>query len=222
MKAKEETFLLVSLEEDKAKRLAQVISNDTCRRILDHLAKKKSTESELASDLGIPLSTVHYNLQHLLESRLVEAEEFHYSEKGKEVLHYSLSNKYVIIAPKTVSESMRDRLKSIIGAVLSVGFIGLAIQYSQRFFQGPYSGAREVMKAMPEEAPRLMATATQAAGSAAENAPTLMDEAAQAAPQAVSQGQTQPIFIWIILGAALCIMFYMLFEHIRKRMGKRK
>jgi len=38
--ANDEKFLLVSLNEDKAKKLAQIISNDTCRKIIDFLAEK--------------------------------------------------------------------------------------------------------------------------------------------------------------------------------------
>ena len=96
------SFLLVSLKEDKAKELAQVISNDTCRKILDHLAEKEdATETEIATTLQLPISTVHYNLHHLMKAGIVNVEEFHYSEKGKEVNHYKLANKYIIIAPRT-------------------------------------------------------------------------------------------------------------------------
>jgi DNA-binding transcriptional ArsR family regulator len=58
-----EKFLLVSLKEDEAKKLAQVISNDTSRKILDFLASRKdATETEIATHLEMPLSTTHYNL----------------------------------------------------------------------------------------------------------------------------------------------------------------
>ena len=87
-------FILVSLKEEESKKLAQIISNDTSRKILDFLAEKEATESEIASKLDIPISTVHYNLQALVKGSLVEADEYHYSKKGKEVLHYKLANKY--------------------------------------------------------------------------------------------------------------------------------
>ncbi|MDA1196432.1 MAG: hypothetical protein O2779_00525 [Nanoarchaeota archaeon] len=55
-----ESFVLVSLQEDKAKALAQVISNDSCRKILDYLANDHdTTASDLAKTLKIPLPTVH-------------------------------------------------------------------------------------------------------------------------------------------------------------------
>ena len=80
-----EKFLLVSLNESKSKQLAQAISNDSCRKILDYLADKESSESELSTKLNIPISTVHYNLQQLIKGGLVIAEEYHYSKKGKEI-----------------------------------------------------------------------------------------------------------------------------------------
>ena len=88
----EEPFLLVSLKEKEAKELAQVISSKTCRKILDALSKGSATESELSKMLKLPMSTIHYNLQLLIKSKLITADEYHYSEQGKEVLHYSLSN----------------------------------------------------------------------------------------------------------------------------------
>ena len=93
-------FLLLSLEDSKIKKVSNVISNESCRKILDYLSGKDATESEIAEKLSIPISTVHYNLQQLMETGLISAEEFHYSEKGKEVSHYKLANKYIIIAPK--------------------------------------------------------------------------------------------------------------------------
>ena len=73
----EESFLLVSLEEEKSKKLAQVLSNDTSRKILDLLSKKDLlTETDISKELSLPLSTVHYNLSHLVTSGLVSDENF--------------------------------------------------------------------------------------------------------------------------------------------------
>ncbi len=117
----EESFLLVSLREEKAKKLAQVINNDTCRKILDHLAEaKEGTESSIAKALNLPISTVHYNIRHLLENKLVTVDEFHYSEKGKEVNHYRLANRLIIIS-QSEDESFLERLRK----VLPLGLIAL-------------------------------------------------------------------------------------------------
>ena len=118
-----EPFMLVSLNEDKAKKLAQVMSNPTCIKILEHLAGKDATESAIAKDLGLPLSTVHYNIQQLVAAKLVIVDEFHYSEKGREVNHYKLANKYIIIAPQDDDPALLERLKKFIPiTIITLGF----------------------------------------------------------------------------------------------------
>src|SRR3989338_6351413 len=106
-------FLLLSMEDTQIKKVSNVISNDSCRKILDYLAKKEATESELAEKLQLPIYTVHYNLQQLMETGLISTEEFHYSEKGKEVLHYKLANRYIIISPKG-TYGLKEKLKGIL------------------------------------------------------------------------------------------------------------
>ena len=89
------------------------MSNDTCRKILNFLADNDATETEISEKQNIPISTVHYNLQQLIKGGLVVSEEFHYSEKGKEVQHYKLANKYIIIAPKS-TWGLKEKLKKIL------------------------------------------------------------------------------------------------------------
>ena len=123
----EKNFLLVSLEESKAKRIAEVINNDTARKILEHLAKKDCSETDLSNELGIAISTVHYNLKLLQEANLVVVEEFHYSKKGKEINHYSLANKYIIIAPRVENTRFIEALKKILPVTIITAIVGAAM-----------------------------------------------------------------------------------------------
>ncbi|MBN2422066.1 helix-turn-helix domain-containing protein [Candidatus Woesearchaeota archaeon] len=124
-----ESFLLVSLKEDESKKLAQVLSNDTSRKILDYLSgKTHATETDLSKKLDLPLSTVHYNLTHLVKSRLVNDDHFTYSKKGKEIIHYSLSNKYVIIAP-SATESLKEKLMKILPVFLIIAAVSVALNF---------------------------------------------------------------------------------------------
>jgi len=186
-------FLLVSLEENESKALAQVMSNDTARKILDFLSKEESaTETDIANKLKVPLSTVHYNLQALVKANLVKAEEFHYSEKGKEVLHYSLANKLIIIAPKnTRTESFRDKLKSILPVALITLAVGAVMQIFNKFMFK--AGSAKLMAAAPmaaDYAARSVGIAEQAvekaAVPAAEEAASLMMTAAGAVAENVT------------------------------------
>lgn len=211
-------FLLVSLEENESKALAQVMSNDTARKILDFLSKCESaTETDVANKLKVPLSTVHYNLQALVKANLVKAEEFHYSEKGKEVLHYSLANKLIIIAPKnTRTESFRDKLKSILPVALITLAVGVVMQIFNKFMFK--AGSAKLMAAAPmaadyaargagiaeqaiekaavpiaNEAAPLMATAAGAAATLAENVTNATHNLTQNITQNITENVTEVV-----------------------------
>src|SRR3989344_5164564 len=108
-------FLLLSMEDDKIKKISNVISNESCRKILDYLSNREATETELAEKLEIPISTVHY------------------SQKGKEVNHYRLANKYIIIAPKKTF-GIKEKLKSILPVALIAAGAGFIIQLLNKYF----------------------------------------------------------------------------------------
>lgn len=183
-----ESFLLVSLKEDKARKLAKVLHNESCRKILDYLTAKEATETELAKKLSVPISTVHYNLKHLLEAGLITAEEFHYSAKGREVNHYKLANKYIIIAPKSTF-GLKERLRSVLPVALLVGASAFVIQIVR------------------------MGTATFGASKA-----RVMEEAmaTTAAAPAASAAQTSPIW-WFLAGALLTIAIFLILDWIKSR-----
>jgi DNA-binding transcriptional ArsR family regulator len=183
-----ESFLLVSLKEEKAKKLAQVISNESCRKILDFLSNKESTETELAKKIGIPISTVHYNLRHLEDAGLVIAEEFHYSKKGREVKHYKLANKYIIIAPKTTF-GIKEKLRSVLPVILILGAGAFAVQFATMRI-GTF-GSKTIAEAEP------MAMAVRAS-----------------VPAAASY---LPMTLWFMTGAIAALALYFTIEYIRKR-----
>ena len=184
-----EKFLLVSLSESRTKELAQAVSNETCRKILDYLAENEATESELAEKLEIPISTVHYNLQQLQKGGLVDVEEYHYSEKGKEVNHYSLSKKYIIIAPSTTG--IKTKLKSILPmAIITVVGAGLIHLLTNGI--GTFKGVAEEALPADEE---FMLTAAE-----------------------TGQAQAGlPISLWFLLGGIAVIAVYLIISLIKKK-----
>jgi len=215
-----EKFLLVSLKEEKSKKLAQVLANDTSRQILDFLADREATESELAEALNLPLSTVHYNLQALMDAGLIIAEEFHYSEKGKEVMHYKLANKYIIIAPKTIF-GVKEKLKAILPTILIIGVVALIIQF---FLRITTKGAELAIQA-PQVMERAAAPAEIVQEAVVQKA-ALIEEAAMDqvanATQAVSVSVQKGLFIsdvviWFVAGAAFSLAIYLIIDWLRKR-----
>jgi len=226
----DEKFLLVSLKEDESKTLAQVLSNKTSRKILDMLAEKNYTETKLAKELNLPLSTVHYNMQALMKARLVQAEEFHYSEKGKEVLHYSLASKYVIIAPKDAPTNLKERLRRILPA----GLVAVAAAGLLHFFTG-FNKMANVLTHQSESLvqrdadvlPMAIDAAEEAApfaktvGATADNATVPVIEPAventiQHLTQPILPGETS-LALWFLFGAVFTIIVVVVVEWILSR-----
>ena len=194
-------FLLLSMEDQQIKKISNVISNDSCRKILDYLSNKDATESELAEKLGIPISTVHYNLQQLTEAGLVSAEEFHYSKKGKEVNHYRLANKYIIIAPKKIF-GIKEKLRSILPVVLIVAGAAGIIQLASKY--------------LTKSAYQMPVAKTMIADGATESAGFATPLAQQAAVETAKASIYQKVALWFLVGALFALLAYLLVNSIRK------
>ncbi len=215
-------FVLVSLQEKKAKRIADVLSNATCRKILDFMSSHDDvTESFLSKELGIPLPTVHYNMKALVDAKLVRSDEFHYSSKGKEVSHYRLANQYVIIAPAGEKASIREKLKSIL-PVAAIG--GFFVSLLKLVFDWSFSSSQASLHAAP------VMYDSAVAGVAAEAAP----KALAAEPVVKSASLPQPSFlaflsshvlgavVFFLLGAVLAVFAYFLYLWFKRRRNRIK
>ncbi|MBS3158263.1 helix-turn-helix transcriptional regulator [Candidatus Woesearchaeota archaeon] len=213
-KPSKQTFLLVSLSEEKTKKLANVITSVSARKILDYLATKgeddEVTETQISKDLNFPLSTVHYNLQQLQAGNLVDVDEFHYSEKGKEVNHYKLANKYIIIAPSAPTQSIRDKLKSLLPvALLTAGAAALVQVFSKLSQPSLNSFSFGAAQKSTEYASRLVAdAATEAVAEVTIAAQPLAQEAA-------GNVLVEMKSLWFIVGAAFALIAYLIIEKMR-------
>ena len=198
-------FLLVDLNETKTKKLAETITSNTSRKILNHLTEKDhDTENNISKELSIPISTVHYHLQKLVEAKLLDVKEFHYSEKGREINHYKLANKYIIIAPKKVS-GLREKLKGI----LPVAITSITISAIIKFITSTSSKSFESISAGIKSAP-LAAESTQDSALTGTRELVL-----QAPPEVITS--TPDIALWFLVGSLTTILIYIIINLIRER-----
>lgn len=207
-------FLLVDLNESKTKKLAETITSNTSRKILNHLAEKEhDTEKTISDELKLPISTVHYHLQKLMEAKLIEVQEFHYSQKGREVNHYKLANKYIIIAPKKVS-GLREKLKGILPVAIASLGIGAVIKFVQDFGSFRSISKDAVMQ------PAMESVASEALRAGAEEAEkAAVDSVAREAPIVIEKMVVnQPgIAFWFLVGSFSAIFIYFIVMMIRER-----
>jgi predicted transcriptional regulator len=123
----EEKLLILPLGEE-SKKLTQVISNDTARKIIELLADAPLSATDIGDRLQAPLTTIAYNLENLESVGLVKVERIKYSEKGREVKIYAPVRKLIVVVPektdrKSVNDIIRKYLGVILAAVLASSFI---------------------------------------------------------------------------------------------------
>lgn len=189
-------FLLVDLNEPKTKKLAETITSETSRKILNYLAEQEDSEANIAKLLSLPISTVHYHLQKLQEANLITAEEFHYSKKGREVLHYKLANRYIIIAPKAVS-GLKEKLKGILPAVIAALGISAIIK---------------IIQSISQNIPSIKAAESLTADAAPEMAMRLAQAPAVQQPD---------IALWFLMGGLAALIIYVAAELIKEKTKKK-
>lgn len=186
-----EKFIMVSLEEEKAKELANVISNDTSRKILGFLSEKDAAENDIVKELNLPASTVHYNVQNLLKHNLIEVKDFYWSEKGNKVNVYTVAKKLIVIVPKSMK--IKTKLKSILPVALLALAASGAIHVYQKYFTKTIALAGEKMMA----------------------APTMQDfaesKALAAAPRILETTSSTPDYaLWFLIGSFFAIAMYII------------
>lgn len=125
----DDKFVLMNMDDKRSKKIAEAISNPTCKKIIDYLtSNSEKSEDDIAKALGINLNTTEYNLKKLLEAGLIEkTKNFFWSKKGKKISLYKLANKHIVISPKSFKPSA-EMLKSIIPVALISGLFALIIR----------------------------------------------------------------------------------------------
>jgi len=128
--ANDEKLLILPLNDKNSKKISQVISSDTARNILEVLASTPRSASEIAEKLGIPLTTVQYNLEKLYDAGLVKVERTKYSRKMKPVKIYAPQRKFIVIAPgKADKKDVIAALKRYLTAIVFAVFGSAAIEF---------------------------------------------------------------------------------------------
>ncbi len=95
-----EEVIILSPGESRAQKIAKAISSGTANDILHLLGDGQKSATDITGSLDLPMSTVKYHLDNLLDAGLVEVVETKYSIKGREIKVYALRDQLLIVAPR--------------------------------------------------------------------------------------------------------------------------
>jgi predicted ArsR family transcriptional regulator len=176
-------FILIGLDDERSKKLSEVLGNKTCKKIIDFLSETKdASEKDISDGLRIPINTIEYNLKKLLDAGLIEkTKNFFWSEKGRKIKMYKLSNKSIIIQPK--SKFVSSKIKSLLSVL---GILAIATIFV-RYFSQRVTQFQNLGREMAFESGEKIATGTS------ESSAIFI---------------SQPIWIWFLMGALIAIIIF--------------
>ncbi|MFH0968362.1 MAG: helix-turn-helix domain-containing protein [Methanobacteriota archaeon] len=87
-------------DEDDARAVARAMASSTAGGIIRSFQGQELTASDIANLLNLPISTIMYHLETLVEVGFIEVSRIRYSVKGREVKVYRQSDQVLIVAPR--------------------------------------------------------------------------------------------------------------------------
>lgn len=191
-------YILLNMDDEKSAKVAEVMGNKSCKKILSILAEQELTETDISNKINLPLNTTEYNLKKLIQSGLVEKAKTHFwSVKGKKIPVYKLANKYIVIAPKSSSKSV---LKSFLPVVLVSGVIALMIRYLFSY------NSNSLVKSTND----FVLTAPQVSGASA------VAETASVSASLMDKILSLPSWEWFLAGALFAALLFLILTIVRR------
>jgi DNA-binding transcriptional ArsR family regulator len=86
--------------DEKAQKIAKAIGSKTAGEILQLLRDGSHASNQIAEALSIPITTVQYHLENLVDAGIITIVEKRWSQKGREVKVYGLRDQMLIVVPR--------------------------------------------------------------------------------------------------------------------------
>ena len=145
----DEKVLILPLGEE-SKKVTKVLSNDSARQVLELLADKPMSASDIAEELEIPLTTTKYNLDALIDSGLIKVKETKWSVKGRKIKIYAPMRKLIVVVPdKTDKKSVADILQRYLAVLLGATGLSAIIEW---LYQPAHVGTQDKLVDLAEGA----------------------------------------------------------------------
>lgn len=210
------------IELSEASSLAKVISSKTSQEIITFIGENEGcSASNIKTALSLPASTIHYNLKALIDSKIIDDSNFTYSSKGKEIVHYSLTNKILIIVPK--KQKISSQLKAfipglaVVGGIIAVSLISKIFNSSSSLMSAGASNTRVFDSAIKSGSDMLPVVLNEASPMLTKEGASMADFTSQAVTSSVPWYSSKEFFIGLIVASLVFIGSYFLFKFIQKK-----
>lgn len=134
----EQSRIMVLPVNGDSKKVTQTLSNETSLKILELLGKNSMSATDIADELKIPLTTVKYNLESLVDSELIKVKQIKWSRKGREVKVYEAMEKLIVLVPSKAPVdklSIINLLQQYLGIIAAAVFAAAGIEYFSAYMR---------------------------------------------------------------------------------------
>lgn len=145
--------IIVEPGDERAQKIARAISSQTAGEVLSLMREGTHTSTELARHLNLPLTTVQYHLENLVDAGIVSVVEKRWSRKGREIKVYGLRNQLLIVAPRTgdvrsilLKYATLFGIFVVAGVVMTLLFSLTALQGTPSVFLEKTNGGEEAIR----------------------------------------------------------------------------
>ena len=194
--------LVLPLNED-SKKVTQALTNEKALKMLEMLADKPMSATTLSEKMGLPLTTIKYNLDSLIEADLIKVKETKWSQKGREIKIYEPVQKLIVVVPGTKNldrSSVMGMLKKYLALFMGAIFAATGIEFLTR---------RIGLSPSVNPYPAALEEAAMRSGGYGEFANDSLDQASRAADQANLVDEASPVLATMIsndsYGAAIMV-----------------
>ncbi len=151
-----EEVIVLQPGDERAQKIAKAISSQTANDILHLLGDGSKSATDITEKLSLPMGTVKYHIENLLDAGLIEVSDTRYSVKGREIKIYQLRDQLLIVAPKV--KNIRSLLLKYASLFVIVIFATLIIPILMPFLQPPVYFEEAVTRGGSGAAPAAFAT----------------------------------------------------------------
>ena len=181
-------YIMLDINDERAGKIADVLQNKTCKRILLYLAEHEANEVDLVKNLNIPATTVHYDIKKLLDADFVVSLRSFWSVKGKKMPVYKISDKKIVISPR----NSLGTVKLLITLALTGLAAGVVKLWSTSFFQTADSSSESISE--------LVKTSVASIPSSLPVSPN----------QIFASSPSPEIWLWFFLGGIFALLIHMI------------
>jgi len=137
---KDASVMIIPLSDERLKRIARALSNETAVTVLQRLVEKPMSTTELSENLKLPLTTVKYSIDALLEAELIKVESVKFSQKRRDIKYYAPVKRALIFAPEKTEKGAVAFLKKVLPFLVILALsipAGLVVQHIVTLYGGP-------------------------------------------------------------------------------------